>query len=616
MTRGAVFGPLAGLALVVILFAASLPASAGAATSDVGYEGPSFSGTSVPTGTKRAESALWWNDGSWWANMWDAASSDFHISRLDTSTQKWVDTGVAVDTRSGTSADVLWDGSHLYVASHRNLADGQSAVSGDPSYLRRYSYDAARKTYSLDSGFPVAINNYRTETLVIDKDSTGKVWATWQQDNKIYVNRTSGDDRTWGTPFALQAAEASVTVDDTSSVVAFDRNRIGIMWSNQSTSKDAMYFAVHEDGQPDGSWQASRTAIQGPGSADDHINLKSLQADGSGRVYAAVKTSFTTSSAPLIMLLARDPSTGDWASHRVARVSDCPNRPIVLIDEENRTLHSFATYPAPPDYSCSSSGGAIYEKTSPLDKIDFPLGSGTPVMLDGDSPYVHNVSSSKQNVTSRTGIATLAVNGRTSYYWHAFQSLPPAAPSSPPSAEFRGTPTTGDAPLAVNFTDDSTGSPTGWSWDFGDGSTSTEQNPAHTYSSPGTYTVKLTARNAAGENTATKVDYITATQPPDFALSVAPQTQTIVRGKSTTYDVAINPIGGFSGFVDLSVSGLPAGASAIFDPNPLQIFGPATSTLTILTTTATKQGNYPLVVTASSGLLQHTADVSLNVKRR
>jgi PKD repeat protein len=237
-------------------------------------------------------------------------------------------------------------------------------------------------------------------------------------------------------------------------------------------------------------------------------------------------------------------------------------------------------------------------------------------MLDGDSPYVHNVSSSKQNVTSRTGIATLAVNGRTSYYWHAFQSLPPAAPSSPPSAEFHGTPTTGDAPLAVNFTDDSTGSPTGWSWDFGDGSTSTEQNPAHTYSSPGTYTVKLTARNAAGENTATKVDYITATQPPDFALSVAPQTQTIVRGARTTYDVAINPIGGFSGFVDLSVSGLPAGASAIFDPNPLQIFGPATSTLTILTTTATKQRNYPLVVTASSGLLQHTADVSLNVKRR
>ncbi|MFT5168943.1 MAG: PKD repeat protein [Saprospiraceae bacterium] len=53
----------------------------------------------------------------------------------------------------------------------------------------------------------------------------------------------------------------------------------------------------------------------------------------------------------------------------------------------------------------------------------------------------------------------------------------------------------------VDFTDQSTNSPTSWLWDFGDGNTSTQQNPQHTYSSPGTYTVCLTVTNSSGSNT-------------------------------------------------------------------------------------------------------------------
>jgi len=78
-----------------------------------------------------------------------------------------------------------------------------------------------------------------------------------------------------------------------------------------------------------------------------------------------------------------------------------------------------------------------------------------------------------------------------------------------PVANFAGTPTTGNAPLLVTFTDSSTGSPTSWSWTFGDGSTSPLQNPTHTYSVNGTYTVALTATNAAGSNTKTAANYIT-----------------------------------------------------------------------------------------------------------
>ncbi|HPF71082.1 MAG TPA: PKD domain-containing protein [Candidatus Krumholzibacteria bacterium] len=83
-----------------------------------------------------------------------------------------------------------------------------------------------------------------------------------------------------------------------------------------------------------------------------------------------------------------------------------------------------------------------------------------------------------------------------------------------PVAAFSGTPTTGTAPLAVQFTDASTNAPTAWSWTFGDGGTSTAQNPSHTYAAAGTYSVTLTASNAFGSNQLTKTNYITVDPAP------------------------------------------------------------------------------------------------------
>lgn len=72
----------------------------------------------------------------------------------------------------------------------------------------------------------------------------------------------------------------------------------------------------------------------------------------------------------------------------------------------------------------------------------------------------------------------------------------------PPVAAFTASPTSGLAPLTVQFTDTSTGDPTSWLWDFGDGSTSTEQHPTHTYTDPGTWTATLTVSNPSGSSTA------------------------------------------------------------------------------------------------------------------
>ena len=76
------------------------------------------------------------------------------------------------------------------------------------------------------------------------------------------------------------------------------------------------------------------------------------------------------------------------------------------------------------------------------------------------------------------------------------------------SSGFTANPTSGIAPLTVNFTDQSTNSPTSWQWDFGDGNNSTEQSPSHTYNDMGQYDVTLTSTNQSGFETETKTNFI------------------------------------------------------------------------------------------------------------
>jgi len=69
-----------------------------------------------------------------------------------------------------------------------------------------------------------------------------------------------------------------------------------------------------------------------------------------------------------------------------------------------------------------------------------------------------------------------------------------------PRAWFSAAPMTGYRPLSVQFTDRSMGGPIGWQWDLGDGNTSTERNPHHTYTEAGTYRVTLTVLSSGGSS--------------------------------------------------------------------------------------------------------------------
>ncbi len=72
---------------------------------------------------------------------------------------------------------------------------------------------------------------------------------------------------------------------------------------------------------------------------------------------------------------------------------------------------------------------------------------------------------------------------------------------------------TGSAGITINFTDNSAIVPTSWEWNFGDGNTSSEQNPSHIYATNGIYTVSLTASNILTNGSQIKNNYITIAGP-------------------------------------------------------------------------------------------------------
>ena len=103
-------------------------------------------------------------------------------------------------------------------------------------------------------------------------------------------------------------------------------------------------------------------------------------------------------------------------------------------------------------------------------------------------------------------------------------STSPTATPTPavPIAAFDLSPSQGRPPLNVTFTDRSTGVPSSWLWEFGDGSSSTDQHPTHLFTMEGSWSVALTVKNQFGSNTTTR--YVTVGSAPFAAFNASPRT--------------------------------------------------------------------------------------------
>ena len=437
------------------------PVTATAVTSN-GYLGPGYfynqyssdptkpSLVRTPTGEK-PQSKLWFNDGIWWADIFNNVVGSHRIYWLNLQTQTWNDTGTVLDTRAQTKADCLWDGTHLYVVS-----GGYDPKSPNtyPAQLYRYSYNPnapnINNRYTLDFG-PVLVRNGGAETVVLDKDTTGRLWITYTQNLKVYVNHSRNSDSDWDVTAAAPIPGApttatSVSQDDISSLVAFD-GKIGVLWSNESPNQfsnptdTAFYFAYHTDGAGDtaADW-TTMVVLRGSkptgGIADDHINIKSLQADPSGNIFAMVKTSYNNTTDPQLLLVVakKNGSSYTWNSYVESNHNDNQTRPLLLLNPSQRMLYVFTS---------RESGGNVYYKSTSMDNPDFSNQSGPGTLFMTQSGYaLNNITGTKQTVSAASGIVILTSHDNDSsgvdsveadHYFHNYMSLGPNVPTVTPN---------------------------------------------------------------------------------------------------------------------------------------------------------------------------------------
>ncbi|MFC1628129.1 PKD domain-containing protein [Gemmatimonadota bacterium] len=162
----------------------------------------------------------------------------------------------------------------------------------------------------------------------------------------------------------------------------------------------------------------------------------------------------------------------------------------------------------------------------------------------------------------------------------------PAELEIPPTANFNASPTSGTAPLTVAFSDESyAGSKpiTSWSWNFGDGETSTTQNPSHTYNSDGLFSASLTVTTTVDSDTKTRENYI------QVSIEEVPPTADFTATPTSGRDpLTVN-------FTDASQPGTSSITSWLWDfgdgsggssPNPSHVYNEGSYTVSLSVTTA------------------------------
>ena len=279
------------------------------------------------------------------------------------------------------------------------------------------------------------------------------------------------------------------------------------MWSNQTDA--TMYFAYHVDGAADSAWTMNN-ALSGPGWADNHMAIKSLQADSSGQVFASTKTSLNgdkcppssgNAQKPLILLLIMD-GTGGWQRRTFSTAADCESRPIVVLDQQSRKIYMFATMPAPN--SSYGSGGSIYYKVTNLDNPNFDSGPGTPFIQLAADLKINNATSTKQAVSPASGLVVLAGDDHTHTYVHGALSLgtdttPPTVTATNPTNASTNVP--GTTTVSATFSEPMAPASLTGSLTLTDTTTSSAVAGSLTYDGPSqTLTFTPSSALAAGHN--------------------------------------------------------------------------------------------------------------------
>jgi len=373
-------------------------------------------------------------------------------------------------------------------------------------------------------------------------DPSGNVYVADNGNNRIQKFNSTGSFLTkWG---SLGSGDGQfnypegIAVDSSGNVYVADRDNYRIQKFN---STGTFLTKWGTEGTGDGQfWYPSGVAVDSSGIvyvADNENNR--IQKFARESALAANFTATPTSGAAPLTVRFTDSSTGtptnwNWSFGDGSSVNSTMQNPVHTyssagtytisltatnsVGSNTFTRTNYITVSSAVVVPVASFTGTPTSGTAPLTVTFTDSSTNTPTSWSwnfGDSSSVNATSQNPVHPYASAGTYTVALTATNSAGSNTLTRTSYITVSSAvvtPVANFAGTPTSGTAPLTVKFTDSSTNTPTSWTWNFGDGTYSTEKNPSHIYTNASTYTVKLTATNSAGSNTFTRTNYIVATQ--------------------------------------------------------------------------------------------------------
>jgi hypothetical protein len=396
----------------------------------------------------KPEHRLWYANNSWWGLLPASRSTGYTIWQL-TSSGAWADTGIVVDQRSNSGADTLYNGKHLFVATHQ-FTPSYTNATGAPASLLRFTFSGG--TWVPDQNFPVRMMDTSVSAVSMGQDGTGHVLVAYVASAQPWYVVTTSDADTDEIPVTFTQPQrlswsgttpdpgtASDLIGEDIAAVSAGNGFLTIVWSNQShnATHNGFYAARHRDGATfrTESWSAMAVTPPGANSADNHIALTSIPGDTKGRVFAVLKTSKNDpankkASDPQLLFAVFTPTStedmlaGTWKTTTFTTVGQGGTRPVIVIDRSLNKARVF--FAAPYDAGTITEGhnqGTIFEKRVDYDDLDVPAGRGTVVQRDGRD-LLDDPTSTAQNVDAASGVivesyARRTQSGAAGRFWHS-----------------------------------------------------------------------------------------------------------------------------------------------------------------------------------------------------
>lgn len=369
--------------------------------------------TTADTGEK-PQSKVWKHDGRWWAVMPSSSPSGTWVWRLEAD-NSWTNV-LQLSSSTGTRADVKAIGGVAHVL-----------LYGSSPSLVSIEYVSATTTYQLWSArpTPTAISLPDSETATIDVDSTGRMWLATENGSNVNVHHSVSPYSTFSAPITLAN---NIGSDDIAAIIAMPGNRVGVLWSNQSTQQFG--FRIRNDADDPATWGPDEApASEATGAvADDHLNLK-VAPDGT--LFAAIKTSYDAAGMTRIGLLVRR-ATGVWEP--LYSVSNTGTRGIALLNDSTNKVRVV--------YTSSEGSGNILYRESDTSTIAF---GPVQTLMSGS---LNNPTSTKANWSS--DVVVLAASSSQTNGIRVEDGTPPPTPTPTPEPTATPVPTPTPEPTPDN----------------------------------------------------------------------------------------------------------------------------------------------------------------------